>query len=168
MAVMRPILLNSCAKAATAAETRFRINAPIKGRRASRIVALDEGAAPIVTRVAALPWGGARFFVGVSGGTPGQADTLTLRGVGGGESRLAEQLEGAEVTVMVATANDGAEAAWAIGHACFERGVMTAGLVIGDGHAATQAVAALRPHARVLLVTNDEHDVAEVLTALRA
>jgi len=59
---MRPILLNSCAKAATAAETRFRIDVPIAGQRAARIVALDERAAVVVRRVAEQHWSGARFF----------------------------------------------------------------------------------------------------------
>jgi hypothetical protein len=45
---------------------------------------------------------------------------------------------------------------------------MTAGFVLGDGYEADDAVAALRPHTRVLLPTADESDVVEVLTALRA
>jgi len=45
---------------------------------------------------------------------------------------------------------------------------MTAGLILGEGCEAGAAVSALRPHARVLMVTKDEHDVSEVLTALRA
>ena len=44
---------------------------------------------------------------------------------------------------------------------------MTAGLVLGNGSEARDAVAALRPHARVLLPTADESDVLELLTALR-
>ncbi len=44
---------------------------------------------------------------------------------------------------------------------------MTAGLVLGDGFEAEDAVAALRPHARVLLLSADESDVFELLTALR-
>jgi hypothetical protein len=44
---------------------------------------------------------------------------------------------------------------------------MTAGLVLGDGSQTHGAVAALRPHARVLLPTADESDLVELLTALR-
>ena len=40
---------------------------------------------------------------------------------------------------------------------------MTAGLVLGDGFEAEDAVAALRPHARVLMVSADESDVVELL-----
>lgn len=172
---MRPILLNSCAKAATAAETRFRIDVPIAGRRAARIVALDEGAAVVVRRVAERHWSGARFFTCVAPtppvngrGSNGALADVVLRATDGSESRLSEELAGADVAVMVATADDGAKAASAIGDACTLRGIMTAGLILGEGREASAAVSALRPHARVLMVTKDEHDVSEVLTALRA
>jgi hypothetical protein len=45
---------------------------------------------------------------------------------------------------------------------------MTAGLILGDRLDVAAAVSALRPYARNLMVTDDEDDVAEVLTALRA
>jgi hypothetical protein len=45
---------------------------------------------------------------------------------------------------------------------------MTAGIVLGERVAVADAVAALRPHARNLMSTEDEDDVAAVLTALRA
>lgn len=176
--------------AATAAETKFRIDAVIVPTRHTRVVALDDGAVPVVQRVAKQQWADARFFVydklvsdklasdelaptAASDGHPftaganGEAD-VALRGVDGSGARLIEELAGADVAVMVATADDGAAAATAIGDACTLRGIMTAGLVLGDRGTASAAVSALRPHARVLMVTTDEHDVAEVLTALRA
>ena len=67
---------------------------------------------------------------------------------------------------MVATQDSGADCAYAIGKACWER-VATAGLVLGDGSRTLGAVAVLRPHARVLLPTADESDLVELLTALR-
>ena len=45
---------------------------------------------------------------------------------------------------------------------------MTAGLILGDRVDVGEAVSALRPYARNLMVTDDEDDVAAVLTALRA
>jgi len=45
---------------------------------------------------------------------------------------------------------------------------MTAGLILGDRGEVAAAVSALRPFARNLMVTEDEDDVAAVLTALRA
>ena len=136
-------LLSSCARAATAAEARFRIDRPIAPSRAGRVIALDEQA----------------------------AESVVLRGIDGGPATLADELASASVVVMVATNDAGASCAYALGKACWERGVQTAGLVLGngtsEGTAAAAAVAALRPHARVLLPDADELDVVDLLTALR-
>ena len=158
-----PILANSCARAATAAEARYRIDAPIVPSRGARVIALDDGAAEVAARVAGEQWASARFLI-----CEGDAEALQLRGIGGPPTDLAEHLEGADVVVMIATDDAGAACAYAIGRACWERSIMTAGIVLGDGSEADQAVAALRPHARVLLPSGDETDVVELLTALRA
>ncbi len=158
-----PLLLSSCARASTAAETRHRVDVPIAPARGARVIALDEGAAAVVEQVAGQSWTSARFFAGQCG-----PDGLRLSGVGGAPADLAEQLVDADVVVMIATSDAGAACAYALGKACWERSIMTAGLVIGDGTQAQEAVAALRPHARVLLPSADETDVVELLTALRA
>ncbi len=144
----KPILASSCARAATAAEARYRIDRPIGGRSA-RVVALDEAAADVVLRVAQLPWGASRFY----------PDALRFD---------AGELDDADVAIMVATADADGVVAGAIARACAERGIMTAGLVLGERADVREAVAALRPYARNLMVTEDEDDVAAVLTALRA
>jgi hypothetical protein len=165
--------MSNCARAASAAEARFRINAPIAPARAPRIVALDPGAAGVVRRVAGHRWANARFFVceGLAPGGNGAdapSDSLLLRDVDGTPALLSEELTRADAVFMVATEDSGAACALAIGRACAERGVMTAGFVLGDGYEADSAVAGLRPHARVLLPTADEDDVVDVLRALRA
>lgn len=146
---VRPILGNSCARAATAEEARFRIDREI-GHRKALIVALDRGAADVVDRVAARPWGGAQFF-----------RTPELE-------PIVAELADADVAILVATADTDGDAGSAIARACAERGIMTAGLILGDRAHVAQAVSALRPYARNLMVTDDEDDVAAVLTALRA
>jgi hypothetical protein len=162
-------LLSSCARAASAAESRFRIDRPIAPSRAGRVVALDARAAEIAARAAEQEWANARFYV-CDGADP-EADTLSLRGIDGGPATLADELASASVVVMIATSDAGAACAYALGKACWERGIQTAGLVVGDGThsgtAAAAAVAALRPHARVLLPDADEDDVVDLLTALR-
>ena len=169
----RPILLNSCARAATASEARFRINAPRFTTRASRIVAVDEGAAGIVRHAADELWTGDAHFLlfdapmSVGGLDGPHVDDATLRTVSGAEAVLSDELTDADVVVMVATTNAGADAVSVIGQASFARAVMTAGLVVAEGGAAERAVASLRPHAMVLVVTSDEEDVPEMLRALR-
>jgi hypothetical protein len=147
----RPILLNACARAATAEEARFRIDRPIGGR-AALVIALDDEAAQVVDRVAEQPWRGARFFHAGDGGL----------------AQLDAELADADVAIMIATADADGSAASLIGRACAERGIMTAGLILGEQLEVAAAVSALRPYARNLMVTEDEDDVAEVLTALRA
>ena len=167
----RPILGSSCARATTAAEMRYRIDRPIRGRSGARIIGLDAGAKAIVEQISRLPWGHARFLslaepVGDIGDL-GSA-SVALRDTDGGMSSLLTELEDADVVVMVATTDADAAAATIIGAACTVRAIMTAGLVIGERTRIDSAVAALRPHARVLMVTGDERDLIELLTALRA
>lgn len=172
---MRPILLNSCAMAATAAEARFRIDAPIRGRQGARVIALDEAANTLVRRVARLDWNAARFFMVESRVPPVDGNgsaAVSLSGLDGVAAGLADELAQADVVVMIATADGFEHARWAaaqaIGNACAARGIMTAGLILGGRTASGPALSALRPYVRVLMVTADEDDVSEVLTALRA
>jgi len=162
-------LPSSCARAASAEEARFRIDRPIAPSRAGRIVALDEGSAEVVRRTAQLPWANARFYVCEPAGEDGES--LLLRDINGAPAGVADELASASVVIMIATSDAGADCAYALGKACWERGIQTAGLVLGEGTrtgtAASAAVAALRPHARVLLPSADETDVVDVLTALR-
>lgn len=167
----RPILGSSCARATTAAEMRYRIDRPIPGRSGARIVALDEGAERIIERISRRPWGHARFLslaepvldVGDRG-----SESVGLRDTDGEISSLLTELADADVVVMVATTEADGAAATIIGAACTVRAIMTAGLVIGDQGRIGGVVAALRPHARVLMVTGDEQDVIDLLAALRA
>jgi hypothetical protein len=147
---MQPTLLHSCAYAATTKEAAYRIDAPPKYVRTSRVVALDPGAAGVVRELSALPWHDTRFLTGVD------------------PARLDDELSGADFVMMIATANDGAAAASAIGHACALRGITTAGIVLGSGYQTDEAVTALRPHARVLLVTEDPQDITEILAEVGA
>jgi hypothetical protein len=141
--------ISSCARAATAEEARYRIDRPIAGRSA-RVIALDASAAMVVLRVAELPWGASSFYP--------DATTFDVQA----------DLADADVAIMIATADADAETASSIARACAARGIMTAGLVLGDLADVGDAVSALRPYARNLMVTEDEDDVAAVLTALRA
>jgi hypothetical protein len=78
------------------------------------------------------------------------------------------ELDDADVAIMIATGDADGDTARTIARACSERGIMTAGLILGDRLGVGDAVSALRPYARNLMVTDDEDDVAAVLTALRA
>lgn len=165
----RPTLLHSCARAATTAEARFRVDYPNSTERASRIIAVDEGAADILEPVARLAWRGARFLRFEAGREiDGDGRDASLRSFDGESSLLSDELAGADVAVMVATGDAGAAAASIIGRESFRRRIMTAGLVVRGSQEPDDAVNVLRPYASVLVVSPDEGYIAEVLTALRA
>lgn len=168
----RPTLLNSCALAATAAEARFRIDAEVDLTRVTRIVALDEAASGVVRSASEGEWGGAHFLV-LDTDIPEMAAAdqgvdLVLHDAKGARTHLSAELSGADSVVLVATTAPPRAAVRTIGEACVLRGIMTSGVVFGDGGDVREAVAALRPYARVLLVSRDDDDVAGLLTALRA
>ncbi|NMH96916.1 3-methyl-2-oxobutanoate hydroxymethyltransferase [Pseudonocardia acidicola] len=169
---MTPILQSSCARATTWEEAHYRIDAPIEGRHGARVVALDDGAATLVRRLARETWNGARFYTlpARRGGTrrPGGGD-MPLHRTDGSPAGLAAELADGDVVVMVAT-RDGAsvDTVATIGRACARRGIMTAAVVLGGQDRMATTVRALRPHAQVLLVSREESDVADLLTAIRA
>jgi hypothetical protein len=142
---VEPTLLNRCASAATAAEARYRIDRPIPGRSA-RVIALDAGADEVVGRVAEQPWSGATFF--------STGDEVVV--------------EDADLVVVVATSEAGADTAADIALACQRDGIMLAGLLVGEQAELNAALSAMRPYSPVLLVSGDEDDLSELLTALRA
>jgi hypothetical protein len=162
-----PILQSSCAQATTLAEARYRIDAPVAGRHGARVVALDDGAATLVRRLAREPWNAARFYTLPAGETPGPG--MRLHRTSGTPAVLTDELVDGDVVVMIAT-RDGAapDAIAAIGRAGAERGIMTAAVAVGDQQGLRATVHALRPYARVLLVSDDETDVTDLLTAIRA
>jgi hypothetical protein len=171
---MRPTLLSSCARAATSAEARFRIDYPEGAVRSSRVIALDEGAAVFVRGLARRPWRGGHFLVfdhlvTANGSGRDTADAV-LRDPDGAGVLLSAELDQADVVVMIATAAASAEAASVIGDACALRFIMSAGLVVGGAGgpgADRDVVTALRPNAMVLVILNDNDDIPEILTALR-
>lgn len=155
---------SGCARAASAGESRHRITGPIAPARAGRVIALDERAAAVARRIADGPWANATFYTAGRGGPPG---AVALTGLDGAPAALTDVLTGTDVVVVIATDDSGRRAAAAIGAGCGARAITTAGVVLGDGFEARDAVAALRPYARVLLLSADESDVFELLMALR-
>lgn len=182
----RDILASSCARAAGADEARYRINAPVVDRRSTTVVALDGPARtvldesraqhPRVRFVAtaaerAQPGLAAPAACGNGDGHPngaGPVHTVALEDLDASPRSLADAVADADLVVMVATSQEGSAAAATIGDWCTPRRIMTAGLVVGPPEDVQGAVTALRPHARMLLVSQDAGDLNEILTALRA
>jgi hypothetical protein len=167
----QPTLLSSCGRAATAGEARFRIDCPDAAPRASRVIALGRQAAAVVHGLAGQRWDGGHFLVFESAipvnGSRGEQADARLLAAGGPAVLLSDELDDADMVVVIASADAPPPAASLIGAACATRGIMSAGLVMSAGGDTGEVVAALRPNAMVLVVLKDGDDVPEMLAALR-
>jgi len=170
-------MLSESARMSSAAEARFRIQAPNSRPRAVKVIALDAPSEGIVKRLAAQAWNGASFFTASAfAGAPRGGDRFSMDGwlsdLAGRTKSLMDEVASADLVVMVATAGENAQAASLIGEACSLRRVMTTALVLGS--AATpddvlaKTLAQLRPWSLMVVIASAEDYIADMLTALRA
>ena len=165
----RPTLLSSCAMAASAAEVRFRVPYPNSTTRQARVVALDEGARQMMLAIVDEPWRAAHFLTLAPRQPDVSPNDVLLQGTDGAERLYSEELEGADLVVLVATASTGAREAGIIGRVARSRSVMTAGIVVSaEEHLTDEVVAAMRPSAAVLVIASGEDYLPAMLSALRA
>lgn len=168
--------LSESARVTTAEESKYRINYPNSLPRVSRIIALDAGSLDALRAIKDEPWNGARFLRYVKS-RPG-SDSLpklpvdgVLEDVGGNSFKLSDEINNADIIVMVTTVGSAPEAAEVIGNACLVRGKRASGLVrmTGDKTAnLSQTLLSLRPYAAMLVMSSGDEYIAEMLTALRA
>ncbi len=153
--------VSGCAYASTVEEAAYRIDYPLAAARNTRVVALDAVAEEIVRRAAEMTWAQATFY---SAADPGH-DLVTMSGE---MVPLAGELTDSNTLVLVSASGENARAAATIGEACRARGIMTAGLAVTPGRLTSEALFALRPHTRILLVPAEDDDLFELLRATRA
>jgi hypothetical protein len=95
-----------------------------------------------------------------------------LSDLAGRTKALVDEINSADLVVMVSSAGTGAEAAAVIGEACAVRKVMTMALIIGSEERSNEelsrTLAALRPHASMLVIASGDEYIEEMLQALRA
>ncbi|GAB3055988.1 hypothetical protein GCM10027053_16370 [Intrasporangium mesophilum] len=163
----RPVLASSCSRATTAAEARYRIDYALAPSRATRVIALDAPSEALVRQVAAMPWHHTRFYS--LGDDDGAGELQT---VDGERTPLAPELADVDSVIMVCASDRvepaSAAAASTIGAACTVRGIMTAALVVTETAGVGAVLAAIRPHARMLLCPATADDLPELLSAIRA
>jgi hypothetical protein len=165
----------------TASESRFRIDYPNSAPRAVKVIALDYESRVLVDEVAKLDWTRAAFFTSLSfsGTAPappraGESASMEawLRDIAGQTKNLIEEIDTADLVVMVASAGSDAQAALLIGEACAVRKVTTIGLIV-QGPATTdeetsRTLKHMRPVATMLVIATGEEYIEGMLTALRA
>jgi hypothetical protein len=164
------------ARMASAAEARFRIDAPNSKPRAIKIIALDPPAERVVKRLAEATWNQASFFTASAfSGAPAKGENFSMTGwlsdVAGRTKNLIDEVASADLVVMVATAGENASAAAIIGEACSAKRINTTGLIVGAGasdDALSKTLAQLRPWSLMLVIASADDYIADMLVALRA
>jgi hypothetical protein len=163
------------ARMTTAAQARFRIDAPNSVPRAVTVIALDGASEVVVRRLAQRPWQRARFL-SAAAFVSSPAAPVSLQGwlsdLAGRTSSLVEEIDAADLVVLVASAAGNAPAAQLIGEACQLKRIMTTALIVGyttvSDEALSRTLAQLRPYAPMLVIASADDYVADMLAALRA
>ena len=170
-------MLSESARMSSAAEARFRVQAPNSRPRAIKVIALDAPAEHVVKGLAEQRWQNATFFTASSfAGAPHGSDRFSVDGwlsdLAGRTKSLMDEVATADLVVMVATAGENAQAASLIGEACSARRVMTTALVLGSAATSDDVLAKslshLRPWSLMVVIASAEDYIADMLTALRA
>jgi hypothetical protein len=159
----------------SAAEARYRINAPNSLPRATKVIALDQKSEHLVKRLAQERWNGATFFTATAfASTPRKGESLAgwLSDLAGRTKNLVDEVNTADQVVMVATAGENVAAASLIGEACSLKRVMTTALITGSAGKSdellSKTLAQLRPWALMLVIASADEYIEDMLTALRA
>ena len=170
-------MLSESARMNSAAEARFRIQGAISCSRTVKVIALDAPSESVVRRLAKGGWKRTTFLTTTALSTASPANTqfsvmAWLSDLTGKIRDLADELDAADLVVMVATPGGGAHGSSIIGEACSVRRVTTTGIVIGGTSAPEAAVsktlAQLRPWSLMVVIADSEDYLDNMLIALRA
>jgi len=145
-------------------EARFRVQAPNSLPRAITVIALDAAGEAVVRRLADSNWTHATFLTALS------PDTVC--DLAGRSRSIRDEVDAADLVVLVAGPGGRAHAASTVGRACSIRCVMTTGCVVGAGSAPesdlSPTLAQLRPWSLMVVIAKDDEYIAAMMTALRA
>jgi hypothetical protein len=158
------MIRSESARMSSAAEARFRVQAPNSLPRAIKVIALDAAAEAVVRRVANSNWTHATFLTALS--------PDTARDLAGQTTSIRDEVDTADLVVLVAGPGGRADAAAAVGQACSAKRVMTTGFVVAAGSAPeseiSRTLAQLRPWSLMVVIAKDDEYIDDMMTALRA
>ena len=164
---------SECARVTTAAETRFRVEAPNSRPRSVPVIALGAGSERLLKEL--LEGRSEPSFFGVLPGdaAPAAAGSNTLRNIQTGAAKdLGDVLTSADHVVVIVTEGEDSEMAPMISEACKVFNVPTTALLLGKVGATEQtlskAASCFRPWVSMLVVADAEDYVGAMLNALRA
>jgi hypothetical protein len=157
-------MLSESARMSSAAEARFRVQAPNSTPRAITVIALDAAGEAVVRRLAAAGWTHATFL------TASRVDALT--DFAGSARSVTDEVQTADLVVFVAGPGGHAHNASLIGEACSLRRVMTTAFLVGTAsaaeHALSKTLAQLRPWSLMVVIAGSDEYIDDMMTALRA
>jgi hypothetical protein len=167
------------ARMSSAAEARFRVQAPNSTPRAIKVIALDGVSDAVVRRLAEAGWKHTTFLTAASGGEPVDAGDPPLASADAVVTDLAghirsvtDEVDTADLVILVAGPGGQAQAAALIGQACSLRRVMTTGFLVGvtsaSEHAVSKTLAQLRPWSLMVVIAHSDDYIDDMMTALRA
>ena len=163
----------------SAAEARFRVQAPNSAPRAIKVMALDAAGEAVIRRLAGAGWKHTTFFTAASRSEPeGRGDLSAASAddaiidLAGHIKSVADEVDNADLVVLVAGPGGHAQAASIIGQACSLRRVMTTGFIVGvtaaSENALSKTLAQLRPWSLMVVIANSDDYIDDMMTALRA
>jgi hypothetical protein len=167
-------MLSESAQMSSAAEALYRVQAPNSSPRATRVIALDAAGEAVVRRLAGAGWEHATFFTAKREIGP-LRDPLadeSLRDLSGRSRDLAEEIQTADLVVMLAGPGGDAHAASLIGRVCSRERVMTTGFIVGVAGASesglSETLIQVRPWSLMVVIANSDEYIDDMLSALRA
>jgi hypothetical protein len=175
--VLRPAWsVSESARMASAAEARFRIDAPNAKPKRVKVIALDRPSEAVVKRLAQKSWNGASFFTASAFAGALPAGSFSMQGwlsdLAGRTKNLIDEVNTADLVVMVATAGENAQAAALIGEACSLERITTTGLILGGASASdemlSKTLSQMRPWSLMLVIASAVDYIEDMLVALRA
>lgn len=157
----------------SAAELRFRVQAPNSRPRATTIIALDGPSEAVIRDLADASWNHATFLKAPLSDPPDghPASDGWVTDLADRRRRLRDEVHVSDQVIMVATAGGPADGAATIGRACSLRRVTTTALIVGTGGVSDRALATtlarLRPWSLMVVIAGSDDYVVDLMTALR-
>ena len=158
-------MMSESARMNSAAEARFRVQAPNSLPRSIRVIALDAAGEAAVARLAGAAWRQATFLTAAS--TDG-----ALHDLAGHARNVEHEVNASDLVILVAGPGGHAHAVSRIGQACSLERVTTTGLIVGASAASetdlSRTLAQIRPWSLMVVLSRSDDYIDDMLTALRA
>jgi hypothetical protein len=166
-------VLSESARVTSAAELRFRVQAPNSLPRATTIISLDGQSGAFIRRLAESPWNHATFLEAPADDPPGDAPASDgwVTDLAGHRRRIQDEVNQSDQVIMMAFAGGAAGGAAAIGRACSLRRVTTTAFILGTHGVSdrdlARTLARLRPWSLMVVIAASDDYVTDMMTALR-